>query len=263
MQWYYIDDFFFWVILTGFVQQVFTCWRLHHLKISPAGCCPSSNRHTPVQHLSTLEVTVEVEGRGHPVVVSRRVCCQTRGKVSRGCAASRPQADTKAQKTPVKLGESSPGSHCVELAGRLPNDELLQRQMNKSPQHQNKHRDQGGCQSLPQQVQAHFGLPLRVTAVAVVLAPVPGTVVILRDITRRPEGFYPPDSGVALHFRASGASAASVALRRRFFSGRPTDRAEGQTSWRRRAAEALGKWKAEEEEEEEIFNPFHYFVKKN
>lgn len=115
--------------------------------------------------------------------------------------------------------------------------------MNKSPQYQNKHRDQESCHPFPQQVQADFGLPLRVTVVAVIPASVPGTVVILRCITLRPEGFYSPDSGVALHFWASGTSAASVAVRRRCFFffffccphlhlllPGPTDRAEGQTS---------------------------------
>lgn len=72
--------------------------------------------------------------------------------------------------------------------------------MNESPQHQNKHRHQGSCQPFPQQVQAHFGLSLRVIAVAVIPATVPGTVVLLRYIILCPEGFYSPDSGVALHF---------------------------------------------------------------
>lgn len=72
--------------------------------------------------------------------------------------------------------------------------------MNESPQHQNKHRDQGSCQPFPQQVQAHFGLPLRVTAVAVIPAAVPDTVRNLWCIILRPEGFYSPDSSVALHF---------------------------------------------------------------
>lgn len=72
--------------------------------------------------------------------------------------------------------------------------------MNESPQHQNKHRHQGSCQPFPQQVQAHFGLSLRVIAVAVIPATVPGTVVLLRYIILCSEGFYSPDSGVALHF---------------------------------------------------------------
>lgn len=71
--------------------------------------------------------------------------------------------------------------------------------MNKSPQHQNKHRDQGGCQSFWQQVQLHFGLPLRVTVVAVIPAPAAGTVVN-RYIIMCPKVFNSPDSGVALHF---------------------------------------------------------------
>lgn len=87
--------------------------------------------------------------------------------------------------------------------------------MNKSPQHQNKHRHQTSCQSFPQQVKVHFRFPLRVTAVPVIAAPVPGTVVFLLNVIMCAEGFYPPDSVVALHFWASGTSAAGVALRRR------------------------------------------------
>lgn len=134
--------------------------------------------------------------------------------------------------------KDSPGSRGVEVSARLADDELLQRQMNKSPQQQHKHTHQGRCQRLPQQVQAHFGLPLRVTAVAVVAAPVvPRTVVVLRYIIVGAERFDPPDSGVALHvLRASGRN---ISCERRsqaslFFSSplaaRTTDRAEGQ-SW--------------------------------
>lgn len=103
--------------------------------------------------------------------------------------------------------------------------------MNESPKHQNKHGDHGSCQSFPQQVQAHFGLRLRLAAVTVIPATLPESAIVIRRIILCHERFYSPDRGVAVHFRASRTSAASVALRRRFFSasGRPTDREEGQT----------------------------------
>lgn len=89
--------------------------------------------------------------------------------------------------------------------------------MNESPKHQNKEGHHGSCQSLPQQVQAHFGLPLRLAAVTVVVAALPEPVIVTRCVKVRAQRFYSPDRGVAVHFRASRTSAASVALRRRFF----------------------------------------------
>lgn len=89
--------------------------------------------------------------------------------------------------------------------------------MNESPKHQNKQGHHGSCQTLPQQVQAHFGLPLRLAAVTVVVATLPEPVIGTRCVMVRSERLYSPDRGVAVHFRASRTSAASVALRRRFF----------------------------------------------
>lgn len=89
--------------------------------------------------------------------------------------------------------------------------------MNEPPKHQNKQGDHGSCQSFPQQVQAHFGLPLRLAAVTVIPATLPESAIVIRCISLCHERFYSPDCGVAVHFRASRTSAASVALRRRFF----------------------------------------------
>lgn len=89
--------------------------------------------------------------------------------------------------------------------------------MDESPKHQNKHGDRGSCRSFPQQVQPHVGLPLRLAAVTVVPATLPESAVVTRCMILSHERFYSPDRGVAVHFQASRASAASVALRRRFF----------------------------------------------
>lgn len=90
--------------------------------------------------------------------------------------------------------------------------------MNECPKPQKKQGHHGSGQSFPQQVQAHFGLPLRLAAVAVVVAPLPEPVGVARRRVRvRGERFNSPNRGVAVHLRASRSSAASVALRRRSF----------------------------------------------
>lgn len=128
----------------------------------------------------------------------------TGGKVSAAAAPALTEQN-RTEKVPKKKKipqhrQRSPGSHCVEISGRFSNDELLQRQVNQCPQHQNKHTHQHCCRTFPQQVEPHFGLPLLVTAaVAVIPALLVGAVVILRSTTVRSERLYSPDGGVELH----------------------------------------------------------------
>lgn len=92
------------IIFVGFVslgqQTLYRGFWVVGGYISPRGWYSSSNQTQPysdryiaLEHLCSLEVKVEVGRRKHPVEVSRRFSCQTRGKVSQGSVPSWPLAN--------------------------------------------------------------------------------------------------------------------------------------------------------------------------